>query len=189
MVPPAGSEIVDLIDAEDQVLGTTTRRIVRTMNLLHRGVGILCRDGEGRIHVHRRTETKDVFPGLHDMFVGGVVGTGETYEQAACREIAEELGIRGPRPAHLFDHLYIGARNCSRVAVYEVRWSGPVRLQESEIEWGTFLPLEDLLLRLGDWTFVPDGLEIFWRYLQATNAVPPARLDELRQNARNLPEL
>jgi 8-oxo-dGTP pyrophosphatase MutT (NUDIX family) len=158
--------MVDLIDAENQVIGKTTRREVRAKNLLHRGVGILCRNSAGQIYVHRRTTTKDVFPGLYDMFVGGVVESGETYVAAARREVLEELGIDGPEPRPLFHHLYQGPRNRSWVAVYEVTWDGPIRHQESEVAWGSYLSMEEILARLEEWEWVPDGLEIFHRYLE-----------------------
>lgn len=156
-----GEEVVDLIDEENRVIGWAPRRVVRARNLLHRGVGILCRNSAGKIHVHRRTRTKDVFPGLYDMFVGGVVTRGEDFIAAARREIAEELGIVGQDPSYLCQYLYQGPQNRSLVAVYSVVWDGPVTLQKEEISWGDFLTSEELAERLAEWTFVPDGLEIF----------------------------
>jgi isopentenyldiphosphate isomerase len=163
-MPPA-EELVDLIDEEDRVIGCAPRAEVRLRNLLHRGVGILCLNGRGEIYVHRRTETKDVFPGLYDMLVGGVVGRGESYGAAARREIAEELGIAGPEPLWLCRYLYLGPRNRSLVAVYRVVWDGPIRHQEEEIAWGSYLAPVELERRLAEWEFVPDGLEIY-RHLQ-----------------------
>jgi Isopentenyldiphosphate isomerase len=52
------------------------------------------RDGRGRILVHRRSEQLSRFPGLYEVVVGGAVDVGESYEQAAARELAEELGTR-----------------------------------------------------------------------------------------------
>ncbi len=159
-----GDELVDLIDREDRIIGRATRGEVRTQNLLHRGVGILCLNSTGQIYVHRRTHTKDVFPGLYDMFVGGVVGAGESYDDAARREIAEELGIRGPTPEPLFRHLYWGDHNRSWVSVYRVTWDGSIRHQESEVAWGAYLDWDELLAKISQWPFVPDGLEIFHAY-------------------------
>ncbi len=159
-------EIVDLVDMENRITGQSTRREVRSRNLLHRGVGILCRNSKEEIYVHRRTTSKDVFPGMYDMLVGGVVGAGECYDAAARREIAEELGIEGPTPRWLFDHLYIGPRNRSWVAFYEVEWDGPIRHQASEVDWGSFMTYEAFLEKLPIWEFVPDGLEIFRRYVE-----------------------
>ena len=159
-------EIVDLVDEANNVVGRATRREVRERNLLHRGVGILCRNPRGEVFVHRRTDTKDVFPGMYDMFVGGVVAAGEEYAQAARREVTEELGVTGGDLRHLFDHLYLGPSNRSWVAVYEVEWAGPVHLQASEVAWGAYFTPEALQAKLAEWTFVPDGVEIYERYLQ-----------------------
>lgn len=164
-LPEGLEEWVDLVDEANRVTGRAARREVRARNLLHRGVGILCRNPGGEIYVHRRTETKDVFPGLHDMLVGGVVASGERYGHAARREILEELGIDGPEPRFLFYHLYLGPLNRSWIAVYEVEWDGAIRHQASEVAWGAYLSLEDLRSKLDTWEFVPDGLEIFRRYL------------------------
>ena len=160
----AADEAVDLIDEQNRVIGWARRAEVRAKNLLHRGVAVLCGTSRGEIYVHRRTATKDVFPALYDMFVGGVVGRGEEYHAAARREIAEELGIAGPEPVWLCDYLYLGPRNRSRVGVYRVVWDGAIRHQEEEIAWGAFLDRATLDARLAEWAFVPDGLEI-WAHL------------------------
>jgi len=169
-------ELVDLVDLQDRVVGRAPRSQVRTRNLLHRGVGILCRNARGEVYLHRRTHTKDVFPHLYDMFVGGVVGAGESYPDAAAREVAEELGIRGVPLEFLFAHLYQGPHNRAWVHVFQVRWEGPVVHQESEIEWGAWVPEADLEAWCDRVEMVPDGLEIFRRYLELTGVdpTPPA---------------
>ncbi len=169
-----GDEWVDLIDSENRVTGRTSRREVRGRNLLHRGVGILCFDSGGRVYVHRRTETKDVFPGLYDMFVGGVVESGETYADAARREIDEELGVRGPTPEYLFRHLYEGDQNRSWIQVYRVIWDGPITHQVEEISWGDWLRAEDLESWVDSHTIVPDGLEVYQRYRTWVRSGSPA---------------
>ena len=68
---------------------------MRAENLRHRSVAIIVTSSDGRLLVHRRADHKDVFPGLWDLAAGGVVAPGETYELAAERELAEELGIDG----------------------------------------------------------------------------------------------
>jgi 8-oxo-dGTP pyrophosphatase MutT (NUDIX family) len=166
--PPGGpgAEWVDLVDLQNRAIGKATRREVRSLNLLHRGVGILCRNSSGQVYVHRRTETKDVFPGLYDMFVGGVVASGESYDAAAKREILEELGIAGPAPDCLFDHLYQGPKNRSWIRVYRVLWDGPIVHQTEEVAWGAWLPESALEAWVREHPIVPDGLEIFERYLE-----------------------
>jgi 8-oxo-dGTP pyrophosphatase MutT (NUDIX family) len=165
MTTESPDELVDLVDDEDRVVGRASRRRVRRQKLLHRGAAVLCRDPAGAVYVHRRTDTKDVFPGRYDMLAGGVVAAGESYEVAAARELAEELGVVGPQPRFVLKHRYTGADNPNWTALFEVVWDGPVRPQPTEIAWGAFLPLPELVARLGTWSFVPDSVEMFERWL------------------------
>jgi len=154
-----------LVDEEDRVVGAAPRSEIRRRNLLHRSTAILCRDGADRIFLHRRTETKDVFPGLYDVFAGGMVANGESYEESARRELAEELGIAGVELRPCFRHLYLGPENRVWTAVYEVTWDGPIRIQPEEVASGEFVEEDELVARLEELPFVPDGLEVFRRYL------------------------
>lgn len=93
-------EILDIVDENDEVVGQAPRGEATARGLRHRCVFIEARDAEGRLFVHRRTPTKLVFPSHYDMFVGGVVGAGESYDEAALREAEEELGVTGlPAPS------------------------------------------------------------------------------------------
>ncbi|GGW41230.1 MULTISPECIES: NUDIX hydrolase [Streptomyces] len=161
----AADEILDVVDEHDRVVAQLPRGQVYAENLRHRCVFVRARDAEGRIFVHRRTPTKLIFPSLHDMFVGGVVGAGETYDDAALREAEEELGVSGlPRPEFLFKFLYDGgARGTWWSAVYEVRCELPVNPQVEEVAWHAFLTEEEVEGHLGDWEWVPDGLAAYER--------------------------
>ena len=68
-----GDELLDVVDELDRVVGQATRREVRAGKLLHRFSSVLCRDPAGRLYVHRRTDDKDVYPGMYDMTAGGVL--------------------------------------------------------------------------------------------------------------------
>ncbi|MFI7387987.1 NUDIX hydrolase [Streptomyces sp. NPDC049813] len=164
-------EILDIVDDQDRVVGQAPRGEVYANHWRHRAVFVLARDPAGRIFVHRRTTTKLVFPGRYDMFVGGVVGTGESYDAAALREAEEELGVSGlPAPAPLFKFLYEGEDAEAHGGggswwsyVYEVTCDLPVRPQAEEIDWHAFLPPEELERRLGEWPWTPDGLAAYER--------------------------
>ncbi|MFC1229242.1 NUDIX domain-containing protein [Streptomyces sp. Sce081] len=162
---PAADEILDIVDEEDRVTGRAPRGEAYARGLRHRCAFILVRDAEDRIFVHRRTSTKLVHPSLYDMFVGGVVGAGESYAEAALREAEEELGVSGlPRPTHLFTFLYdAGDGRSWWSAVHEVRCDLPVRPQPEEVAWHAFLTEPELERRLGEWAWAPDGLEAYER--------------------------
>ena len=94
----AGDELVDIVDENDVVVDTVTRREMRAKRLRHRAVFIAVQHSDGRLLVHQRSFDKDVRPGAWDIAFGGVVDAGEAYDEAAERELAEEIGIVGVRP-------------------------------------------------------------------------------------------
>ncbi|HEY2732781.1 MAG TPA: NUDIX domain-containing protein [Polyangiales bacterium] len=164
-MPDAGDELVDVVDEQDRVLRQCRRREMRRDNLLHRVIAVMVLDGSGRIYLHRRTATKDLFPSLYDVFTAGVVGAGESYAEAARRELEEELGIVGPEPAPLFLHRYDGPETRSLTQVFRVTWTGPIMHQASEVAWGEFRTRQRLAENREVLDFVPDGREIFAHYL------------------------
>ncbi|RFU87249.1 NUDIX domain-containing protein [Streptomyces triticagri] len=168
----SAEEIIDVVDEEDRVTGQSPRGEAYRLGLRHRCAFVLVTDPEGRIFVHRRTPTKQVFPSRYDMFVGGVVGAGESYDEAALREAGEELGVTGlPQPTGLFKFLYESesgtgsgsGRHSWWSYVYEVRCEVPVRPQVEEIDWYAFLTEQELAQRLGEWDWVPDGAAAYDR--------------------------
>ncbi|MFC5215888.1 NUDIX hydrolase [Streptomyces coerulescens] len=161
----SADEILDIVDENDRVVGRSPRGEAYAKGLRHRCVFIEARDAENRLFVHRRTPTKLVFPSQYDMFVGGVVGAGESYDDAALREAEEELGVSGlPRPTFLFKFLYDdGAGQTWFSAVYEVRCELEVSPQVEEVAWHDFLPESEVERRLTDWAWVPDGLAAYER--------------------------
>ncbi|GAA3917803.1 NUDIX domain-containing protein [Streptomyces gulbargensis] len=163
-------EILDVVDEHDRVIGRAPRAEVYARGLIHRCAFVRVRDARGRTFVHRRTATKLLYPSLYDMFVGGVVGAGESYDAAALREAEEELGVRGlPRPEPVLRFLYDSGGVAGKwwSAVYEVRCDLPVRPQAEEVAWHAFLTDEELAARLPGaaepWEWVPDGLAAYER--------------------------
>ncbi|MFF8675267.1 NUDIX hydrolase [Streptomyces sp. NPDC015242] len=166
-------EIVALYAPDElpgRAVGRATRSRMRARNLPHAAAKTLVRDGRGRVYVHRRTDTKDLYPGLHDVWVGGVVAAGEHPDETAERELAEELGVTGCmlRPVgrswfkdphtHFLAHLY--------ETVYEPTLHGPIVHQPEEVAEGRWLPWDALRARLADpgWPFVPDGRALLVHY-------------------------
>jgi 8-oxo-dGTP pyrophosphatase MutT (NUDIX family) len=163
--PDSPEETGVLVDEADRVIGAASRRDIRARNLLHRGIAVVVRNPAGQIYVHRRTRDKDVFPDMYDTVVGGMVTAGESYDQAARRELAEELGIEGVEPRFVLRHRYRGEKNNAWISLYQVVWPGAIRHQEAEIAWGSYMAEGEILARRGEWQFAPDHLEAFDRYL------------------------
>lgn len=162
-------EQVAVVDAAGRVIGNAPRWQVRRANLWHQGTGVIVRDRLGRVYVHRRTSTKDVYPGHHDCCAGGVVAAGESPHDAATRELAEELGICGVPLTPVLRGSYADDVTRLHAYVYEATWDGPVRHQPEEIDWGGWMDLGELAERLDDptWPFVPDTRALVGDWLRA----------------------
>jgi len=86
-------EFLDVVDAEDRFIRTEERGQVHRLKLMHRAVHIFLFDHENRIYLQRRSWSKDQHPGLWDSSASGHVESGESYPDAARRELREELGL------------------------------------------------------------------------------------------------
>lgn len=159
----AGDELVDIVDEQDQVTQTVPRRVMRTQRLRHRAVFIAILDGAGRLLVHRRSPLKDVWPSWCDIAVGGVVGAGESYRDAAYRELAEEVGINSvelfeldPDESRSYDDDQVSLM----ARCYVVTSQGPFTFDDGEVIeawWVHRDGLDDLLRRE---KFLPDSLAL-----------------------------
>jgi 8-oxo-dGTP pyrophosphatase MutT (NUDIX family) len=136
---------------------------MRARRLPHRSTYILVFDAAGRLFVHLRTATKDVYPSHWDVCIGGVLGAGEAFDDGAARELTEEIGVAAPL-VRLFPFRWDDARNVVHGMVYETHHDGPFRLQPEEIVRGEFLALDDVAARATREPFCPDGLEVLRRY-------------------------
>lgn len=88
-------EYFDIVNENDEVVGIISEKDqdrVKPNQL--RFINIIIQNDKGEILVPKRTANRKIFPNCYDFSVGGHVNSGETYEQAAYRELEEELGIK-----------------------------------------------------------------------------------------------
>lgn len=89
-------ELFDVVDEEDQVLERLPRSVVHERGLMHRSVHVFVFNTEGLLLIHLRSADKDEYPSLWTSSASGHVSAGESYDDAAPRELAEELGLHEP---------------------------------------------------------------------------------------------
>lgn len=161
----AADELIDVVDAEDRVVRQVSRAEMRHHKLLHRAVYLLLVSSSGQLFVHRRTTTKDVYPGYWDVTVGGVVGAGEDYDSAARRELAEEVGITCEALTPLFAVRFADPSTQLIGRAFLAHHDGPVTLQAEEIAHGAFVSLAEAERIVRDEPCCPDGVQVLHRYL------------------------
>lgn len=132
-------ERFDVVDAEDRVLRQATRGEVHREKLWHRAIHVLVFDREDRVFLQKRSRLKDSAPGCWDSSCSGHLDAGESYDAAAVRELAEEIGVT-------IDHVperWLRLTACDEtgwefVWVYRMRHEGPFQLHPAEIEAGAW---------------------------------------------------
>ncbi len=104
----AGIELIDIVDKNNKVIGSTDVETAHEQKLIHRVVGVFVFDADGDLYLQKGNKY-----GKLDLSVGGHVQKGESYEVAAERETLEELGLKAslqhistffPRDARLNHH-------------------------------------------------------------------------------------
>ncbi len=89
----ASNEEVDLVDEHDEPSGLATLGECLARGLLHRAVAVLVVRSTGMFLLQQRNKRDLWHPGLWTLSSTGHVGKGESYQQAARRELDEELGL------------------------------------------------------------------------------------------------
>ncbi len=161
-------ELVTIVDENNMVVSSAPRSRMRALRLPHRACYVLVLNSRGEVFVQKRTMTKDVYPGYFDLTAGGVVLAGETFDEAAEREVAEEIGITGTAVTPLFDCAWRDTSNVVFGKAYRCVWDGPMVLQEEEVESGRFRAPADVASCLRREQITPDSLAVFVRYLRDT---------------------
>jgi len=142
-------EYFDVVDEQDRVIDRRPGGECLMKGLLHRAVAILLFDEHGAVYTQRRADWMGWYPGHWTLSVTGHVSSGETYEQAAKRELLEELGaecepewvakVRTP------DWPYGDLVEREYLAVFEARTANPKITLSEETKEGKFVAFEEFI--------------------------------------------
>lgn len=88
------SEILDIINDNDEVIGQAERDEVHRTGLVCRLIYVCFFTADHKIILQRRSLTKKNDPGKLTTAVSGHVSSGQNYLEAAVRETFEETGIK-----------------------------------------------------------------------------------------------
>jgi isopentenyldiphosphate isomerase len=87
------SEILDIVNERDEVIGQAERDEVHGVGLVCRLVYVCFYTADGKIILQKRSTTKKNDPGKLTTTVSGHVASSQSYLEAAVRETLEESGV------------------------------------------------------------------------------------------------
>ena len=120
---------VILVDENDNEIGEATNEEAHEKRLLHRIIHVIVRNSKGEVLLQKRQGGRGA--GLWDVSVGGHVDAGESYEQAAKREMREELGVNVPIK---FAFKFENKPKFHYVACFTAKCEGPFQPNEESSE-------------------------------------------------------
>ena len=131
------SDMLDIINEADEVIGRVSFKEAHEKGLLHRFCRVLVMNDKDEFVLHRRPARFSDAGKLDS--AGGHVDAGENYEQAAHRELMEEMNIEVSEMKELGVIRYqkstssLGIENMLGKA-YLVRHNGPYKPQAEEVD-------------------------------------------------------
>jgi isopentenyl-diphosphate delta-isomerase type 1 len=178
---PTDHEVLDVVDAENRVVGQATRREIHEQGLMHRSVHLFLVDEGGRLYVQKRADSKETFPGAHDSSAAGHVNAGEDYHDCVVREVEEELGLT-PTQVDLVQIAELSAseeNGWEHVRFYVGRTAQKPVPNPEEVAHGAFYTLDEVeeLIARPDTHFAPTFRILYFFY--ATRLAPKVASGEL----------
>ena len=136
-------ELLYHVREDDSVVGPVERKRAHSEGILHRAGMVFLKHSDGRVLVQRRSKTKDTFPDSYDSSCSFHVRFGETYDEAARRELAEETGIISPL-TYLGKFVHFDPPENEMVAVFASESDEVVKIDPDESSVMEFWSKEDV---------------------------------------------
>lgn len=141
-------EFFIVVDRDDKIVGFRTRaECHQDKSLTHRAISVVIFDKAGRVLLQKRSKTKDLQPGRWAISSAGHVAKGESYYDAAKRELKEELGVVLPL-GFLHTWHFEDERESEMDALFQAHSDGPFYPNKEEIDEVAFFSKEELLKKI-----------------------------------------
>lgn len=136
------TEMFDVVDENNVVIGQRPRGEVHAQGLRHRAVHVFVFDKHGQVYLQKRSHLKDVHPRTWDSSAAGHLDVGESYADCALREAKEELGINVTRTVKVADIPATERTGMEFVELHAARHDGSMHYAPDEIEAGQWFKPE-----------------------------------------------
>ena len=136
------TEMFDVVDERNEVIGQKPRGEVHAQGLLHRAVHVFVFDKHGQVYLQLRSHLKDVHPLTWDSSAAGHLDVGESYATCALREVKEELGIEVESTLKAADIPATERTGMEFVELHTAQHNGPMKYAPDEIACGQWFKPE-----------------------------------------------
>jgi 8-oxo-dGTP pyrophosphatase MutT (NUDIX family) len=144
-------EYLDIVNDDNKVIGNTSKNEVYEKKLNHRIVHILVINPKTKeIYWQKRSEYKSFLPGFYCTSAGGHVQSGESYFEAAKRELKEEIGLEVPI-INAGEIIFESENHKRFISIYVAYAENGFNFEDGEVADGDFLSFEkaDELILIG----------------------------------------
>jgi len=136
-------EILDIVNDDNEIVGSASYDEIYSKRLNHRIVHVLVFNSNGEVFLQRLSASKKFCPGHWGTSAGGHVKSGESYEQAAERELKEELGV-SLKLDQIHESAYDHYKMRKFLQVFRAVSEGPFILDQNESSEGKWFSINDL---------------------------------------------
>ena len=124
--------LVELLEGYGRPFMLTSLKTASKLGLLRRIVLICLKNTRGMVYLQKHTESAPLYAGLWDVSAIGSVFAGESPEDAAERELFQQLGIRGAKLKAMGTLPYTDSRGSSLSATFFLAGPSSWRPQRDE---------------------------------------------------------
>jgi isopentenyl-diphosphate delta-isomerase type 1 len=159
-------EYFAVVDEKDKIIGKETRRVCHSGSMQRHRCACIFVFYKDKLLIQKRSLAKDLYKGYFASSAAGHVDYGESYEQAAKRELKEELGLNLPlkfvlkfKSDNEFEKEFI--------TLYQALLNNPdqIKIDSSETESIYFKTIDEIrqMIKEGQ-KFTPTFLKAFENY-------------------------
>ena len=138
--------------------------------MLHRAARVIVTDKKGKFFVHKRSLSKDLYKGYWDLGVAETLRSGDSYESAAVRGLAEEFGIKSTdkelKHNFLFNLRNLLSKNNLIYKIYKYVYDGKIVFNPDEIQEVRLLTAAEVEKLMKEEDFTPTGQLSFRKFVE-----------------------
>lgn len=141
--------LITFVDENDTVIGSGTKQEIWSKGIWHRIVRIYLINSDGELLITKRAEHLASCPGMWNDSASGHVDAGESYDEAANRELEEELHVKGITLKQVEKVKHADMEEIDKIKnrfhmIYVGRFDGSVDFDPNEVAESRWVTAEEL---------------------------------------------